>query len=144
MPLKLTRRLKPVALAACCVTIGTLSSCGGARPSEPATSASIALRAGTPQATLPGLTLLLTAVVNDSRCPEDVSCAVAGDADVNLSVPGDSLSLPPFITLHTTSEPRAANLHEFEVRLDSLTPRPNTQRTIEQSEYRAFVTVKRR
>jgi hypothetical protein len=86
----------------------------------------------------------LISVSNESRCPTGVQCVWQGDAEVKLGVSSDTLDLTAPITLHTGIEPRSAEARGYIIRLDSLKPYPNANTPIQQSDYRAFVSVTRK
>jgi hypothetical protein len=133
-----------LALAAC----GANDVTSPARaPEAPALSRSVDL--GEPfelgvgeSATVKGenLTVTFDGVSADSRCPIDVSCIWAGDAevDVTISKPGYS---PLSTTLHTTLTPQSVSYNGYTVTLNDLDPDPVSTSTIDPDDYVATFTV---
>jgi hypothetical protein len=82
----------------------------------------------------------LVMVENDSRCPIDVQCVTAGDAEAVLAIRAAGSDVAQH-RLHTNREPRAVEVGGYRVRLDSLTPYPRSSVRIDPTSYRAYVTV---
>jgi hypothetical protein len=82
-------------------------------------------------------------VVEDSRCPTDVSCIQAGDAIIGITViqkPGPTTSYQ----LHTaTAGSRSAVHGDLTIALEDLNPRPISSRAIRPGEYRATLRASR-
>ena len=86
------------------------------------------------------LTLVLTAVSEDSRCPTDVECIWEGNAAVHISISGlDGRPTP--LALNTALEPQASEWNAIRVTLLGLTPSPRSDRTIEPEQYVARVRL---
>lgn len=81
-------------------------------------------------------------VVNDSRCPVDVTCVWSGNAEVELSV-GPVLGEAPLypLTLNTDVDPREANAWGVHVALVDLEPKPRSSDRIDPRAYVATLTV---
>jgi hypothetical protein len=81
-------------------------------------------------------------VSGDSRCPADAICVWIGDAVVELRVfEGTDAS---DYQLHTIDVPRAAIAHrDLRIMLVQLQPYPFSNRTIQPSDYRATLEVRR-
>ena len=86
------------------------------------------------------LTLVLTAVSEDSRCPTDVECLWEGNAAVHVSISTHEGSPTP-LTLNTALEPRISEWNAVQVTLLGLTPTPRSDRTIELEQYVARVRL---
>lgn len=74
-------------------------------------------------AVVDGVQITFVRVGQDSRCPPDVQCIWAGDAEVKLSVAGDD------VTLHThggTQYPKSARVAGRTITLRDLTRSPYT------------------
>jgi hypothetical protein len=84
-----------------------------------------------------GVRLTFLEVVNDSRCPVDVVCVTAGDAEVRLSVVGEGEDRT--VSLHITEEPRSATIGAVRLELTGLVPSPRSTVTIRPQEYRATI-----
>ena len=82
-------------------------------------------------------------VVNDSRCPVDVTCVWEGNAEIELEIRrtgGDAKR----IRLNTHSSfPQQIVVDGITVRLVGLTPHPDTRVTIDPKEYVARLVVTR-
>ena len=87
-----------------------------------------------------GLTVRFDTVLTDSRCPSDVSCVWAGDAEVQvtLSKPGFA---PLTTVLHTTLTPQSVAYNGYTVTLNGLAPYPVSTSTINPASYVATFTV---
>ncbi|MDA0815776.1 MAG: hypothetical protein O2924_04305 [Chloroflexi bacterium] len=75
-------------------------------------------------------------IVEDSRCPTDVSCIWQGRAVVEVEVAGESV-LVTFIGGDSVSEPAAGYL----VAVDDVQPYPRASQPTEQDDYVVTVTV---
>jgi hypothetical protein len=84
-----------------------------------------------------GVRVTLLEVVNDSRCPVDVVCVTAGDAEVRLSVVGEGEDRT--VSLHVMQEPRSVTIGAVRLELTGLTPSPRSTVTIPPAEYRARI-----
>lgn len=81
-------------------------------------------------------------VTNDSRCPADVLCIQGGDAIVHVRVleGGGTANYE----LHTGDARQSVAVHrDFTIRLVRLEPYPFSSRTIDPSDYRATLLVRR-
>jgi hypothetical protein len=96
------------------------------------------LAPGTPvQLSGTGVRVTFLEVVNDSRCPVDVVCVTAGDAEVRLSVAGEGEDRT--VSLHTMQEPRSSTIGAVRLELTGLTPSPRSTVTVPAQEYRARI-----
>jgi hypothetical protein len=84
-----------------------------------------------------GVRVTLLEVVNDSRCPVDVVCVTAGDAEVRLSVVGEGEDRT--VSLHVMQEPRSITVGAVRLELTGLAPSPRSTVTIPPAEYRARI-----
>ena len=114
-------------------------------PAEPLSPTAVVLQPGVniaiPQA---GLGIQLVRVDNESRCPSNVTCVWAGNAEVVVAIgpfPGCETCSIATQVLNTNIEPRSRVVNGYRVMLDSLTPYPVAPSTIPQASYRAYVTV---
>jgi hypothetical protein len=87
-----------------------------------------------------GLTVRFERVTNDSRCPADVVCIVAGNAVVAVTVaregrPAEALSL------RTEAAQSRAELGDWALSLTKVEPYPSTDRTIAPGDYQATFRV---
>lgn len=74
------------------------------------------------------------AVLEDSRCPQDVVCVWAGNAAIEIGLTDDAEATHA-IALNTGIEPRATEWNELRVTLLSVTPVPREGETIPAREY---------
>jgi hypothetical protein len=89
------------------------------------------------------LTLSVTGVPADSRCPTDVQCVWAGDGAVAIAYSlGEGPSNPD--TLHTSLDPRSARFGAYAITLLDLTPYPGSPGAIAVDAYAARLRVERR
>jgi len=90
-----------------------------------------------------GVTLTLTDVRDDSRCPVDVSCVWAGDATVVLAVTPDGGQVRE-VVLHLANETaRAAEVAGVRIQFAALYPERQATATIRRDEYRATLSLSR-
>lgn len=89
-----------------------------------------------------GIGVLFVGVTGDSRCPADALCIQGGDAIVHVRVlDAGNLSL---YELHTGDSRRASVVHDsLRIELLELQPYPFSSRTIDPSDYRATLIVRR-
>ena len=131
-----------------------LAACsGGSVPPEPtrpdpstalATPAELRLRVGGSVQVRGGtspLTVTFRDVAGDSRCPIDVQCPWAGDAEIDVQLSRDGRSATA--TLHTTTEPKQVEYEGFVVRLVSVEPSTRAGVEIPKSEYQVVLRVTR-
>ena len=86
------------------------------------------------------ITLVIDSVANDSRCPSDVTCVHAGDAEVRLRVRDGSETLH---TVHALTEPRSASFSGYTIALVELSPTPRSTVRTPQEAYRARLRLSR-
>jgi hypothetical protein len=123
-----------------------LTACAGRTPVGPQVSASLddsfVLHVGE-QVTFgnESLRLFFDEVVEDSRCPLQVTCVWEGNARLALRAQkGDSSAL---VDLNTRLEPRAATVLGFEIVLERLEPEKIGENRIPQERYAAYLRVSR-
>jgi hypothetical protein len=80
------------------------------------------------------MTIAFLAVRNDSRCPVDVVCVWAGNAEVEIGV---ALGMGPTVPylLNTGLDPRSANLGAYQLTLVELRPAPVSTASIPPEQY---------
>jgi hypothetical protein len=93
-------------------------------------------------------TLTFIDVVDDSRCPEQVVCVSAGNAQIAVTAAGTTIAKPVIAVvtkqfLNTNVEPRSLKVSGATVTLDSLTPHRITTDYILHSSYTAYFTITR-
>ena len=90
-----------------------------------------------------GLRLAFEAVLEDSRCPVEVTCVWAGDAVVAIAVDGTGGDTKT-LELHTNSDFGTESITDgYRVRLIELSPLPREGSTIEVDRYQATLVVRR-
>ena len=88
------------------------------------------------------LALKFVGVGQDSRCPSNVNCVWAGDAEIALELVQDKCTTA--LKLHTHTGPSTSNegkVGGFRVKLVKLDPYPHTERKISPSDYVATLLV---
>ena len=114
------------------VVVALLFACGGS-PTSPSANSDLMLRLGETQEA-GDLRITFAEVVTDSRCPPDVVCVWAGDAEVVLRVRDGNRQGE--VRLHThggSNFPRSATFAGYEFTLENLGLKP---------EYRGHFSVK--
>lgn len=87
-------------------------------------------------------TVQFVGVTGDSRCPANAICIWLGDATVHLRIFGGRA--PSDYELHTGDSQRRSVLHrDLRIELIQLQPYPFSSRTIDPSDYRATMLVRR-
>ena len=87
------------------------------------------------------LTLRFDAVVSDSRCPSDVVCIRAGEAEVRLIVTRNGLETPLILVEEgLTSGLNVVDYNDYAIEFE-LTPYPVSTRVLEESDYRLELKV---
>ena len=84
-----------------------------------------------------GVRVTFLEVANDSRCPVDVVCVTAGDAEVRFSVVGEGEDRT--VALHVMGEPRSVTIGAVRLELTGLMPSPRSTVTISPRDYRATI-----
>lgn len=84
-----------------------------------------------------GIDLTMIDVKSDSRCPADVMCVWAGDAEVRLRARGGERDTT--VSLHTTQEPRTVTVGTVRLELTSLAPPNQAGSPTPPSAYRARI-----
>jgi hypothetical protein len=87
------------------------------------------------------LRLTFRAVEGDSRCPTDVVCVWAGDAEIALKI--EQAGKAAVAALHTTLEPKKTEWDGYTVALVGLTPDRKSNAAITTGDYRAEIVVTR-
>lgn len=84
------------------------------------------------------LTLTFLEAANDSRCPSDVVCVWAGNAETRFRLEGQGSDTT--LMLNTTTEPREAVARGVRITLAGLEPGRTSTTTVPPASYRAKVT----
>lgn len=91
-----------------------------------------------------GVKIRFNEVANDSRCPSDVVCVWAGDAEARFTVGVncDACRAPEYLlSLHTTLEPKSGEAMGYRVILLRVLPEPRSTSVILPGAYSAWVRV---
>ena len=86
------------------------------------------------------LTVHFDVVVSDSRCPSNVTCVWAGDAEVQVTISKPGFA-PLTTVLHTNLTPQSVAYNGYTVTLNDLAPYPVSTSPINPSSYVATFTV---
>jgi hypothetical protein len=87
------------------------------------------------------LSITLEDVVDDSRCPKDVTCVWAGDVAVRVRIDGGKA--PAHVaTLHLNTREKETVYDDRRVTLVAVTPYPESTQKIDPAAYRATVRVR--
>jgi hypothetical protein len=84
-------------------------------------------------------TVTFESVPQDSRCPANVTCVWAGNAEIRLTV--RSADRDSSVGLNTTVEPHAATVGALRIELKALSPEPHAGTPIPSGAYRARLVV---
>lgn len=82
-------------------------------------------------------------VVEDSRCPSDVNCIHAGNAQIRLRI-SKSGRQPKIVDLNSNLPSQTATFEGYEIKLKSLTPEPRSNIRINRSGYKAALTISKK
>jgi len=88
------------------------------------------------------LSVILLSVRNDSRCPIDVVCVWAGNAEVEIGVAFGMGPTRPYV-LNTTLDPRSVDLGLYRITLTGLKPDPVSTSPIPPERYVATFHLQR-
>ncbi|WLE96681.1 MAG: hypothetical protein QTN59_18605 [Candidatus Electrothrix communis] len=85
------------------------------------------------------LTIRLTSVLEDSRCPTDVQCAWEGNSEIMLELSGGDLET---VHLNTGAQfPRTEVYNGYTITLQELKPYPTEGTSIGENEYTAVLSI---
>ena len=84
------------------------------------------------------------AVVRDSRCPEDVACVWAGNAEVLIEAEAGGSPAGVKLNTHGGAEyPQEGRHQQYSLRLVALRPHPRTDRAIRARDYAATLLIRK-
>ena len=86
-----------------------------------------------------GLSVAFRRVLEDTRCPVEVFCVVAGNGSVELQLFGSAQQNS--IVLNTTTTPQTWTDGIYEIRLIDLEPARKDQQVVKPEDYRARLIV---
>lgn len=118
-----------------------------APPTAPATiraepGAVFTLAVGQEAAVGDSLRIRFVGVAADSRCPIDVQCVWAGDAQLRLLIRQRS-GAERQVELHTALDPRATSAGGYTLSVQGLLPEPRANRPTDPAQYRLDVLLTR-
>ena len=88
-----------------------------------------------------GIKIKFLDVIEDSRCPKGQTCIWAGNAKVQVQVfAGRRAST---FEINSSLSPQTATIGGYEIRLESLDPRPDTARRPDKGRYVAVFAVRK-
>jgi len=87
-----------------------------------------------------GLLVGFRGVASDSRCPTDVQCVWAGDAEARVPVTVGNADWTTLV-LHTTLDPHSATFRTYKITLVELKPSPRSTQKIGSNDYVATLRV---
>ncbi len=83
----------------------------------------------------------LDSVLHDSRCPEDVICIWAGNAQGRFNIIAEGRFRHQIILNTTLPMQQDTTLHGMNYKLMSLSPEPNTKKPIDYTKYKAKLLI---
>src|SRR5262249_45399476 len=87
-----------------------------------------------------GLAVKFVSVLEDGRCPEDVTCVWAGNAKIKVRLSKQNLE-PCAVDLKTTVKPKISSYSNYEINLVALKPSRKSDKDIQQDQYIATLIV---
>ncbi len=82
--------------------------------------------------------LIFKDVTEDSRCPEDVTCIWAGNASLQFFTKNTAS------IINTYSEPHSFETNGYNIKLISLSPYPNSKKSIKKEDYTVTLVLTER
>ena len=87
-----------------------------------------------------GLAVAFESVLEDGRCPEDVTCAWSGNAKIRLRSSKEKQT-PAAVEVNTDVKPRSSSYLDYQIKLVELKPSRKSDKVIQPNEYKATVIV---
>jgi hypothetical protein len=87
-----------------------------------------------------GLAVVFESVLEDGRCPEDVTCVWSGNAKIKLRL-SKQKQTPGAINLNTDVKPKSSSYLDYEIRLVALKPLPKKDKPVQTNEYKATLII---
>ncbi|HCW06783.1 MAG TPA: hypothetical protein DGG95_05395 [Cytophagales bacterium] len=123
-----------------CSIIFTLILSGCVYDSIPRSPNTIVLTQGVIYSIKPGLLIKLDSVLEDSRCPSNALCVSAGNAAVRFAF-FDGEFWFTFVLNTFPMLQSEITMYGYRIKLVSLSPYPNTNVVIKQSDYKAELLI---
>jgi hypothetical protein len=87
-----------------------------------------------------GLDVVFESVLEDGRCPEDVTCVWSGNAKIKVRL-SKQKQTPGAINLNTDVRPKSSSYLDYEIRLVALKPLPKKDKPVQTNEYKATLII---
>jgi len=87
-----------------------------------------------------GLAVVFESVLEDGRCPEDVTCVWSGNAKIKVRL-SKQKQKPGAINLNTDVKPMSSSYLGYEIRLVALKPLPKKDKPVQSNEYKATLII---
>jgi hypothetical protein len=87
-----------------------------------------------------GLAVVFESVLEDGRCPEDVTCVWSGNAKIKLRL-SKQKQKPGAINLNTDVKPKSSSYLDYVIRLVALKPLPKKDKPVQANEYKATLII---
>jgi hypothetical protein len=87
-----------------------------------------------------GLAVVFESVLEDGRCPEDVTCVWSGNAKIKVRL-SKQKQTPGAIKLNTDVKPKSSSYLNYEIRLVALKPFPKKDKPVQTNEYKATLII---
>jgi hypothetical protein len=87
-----------------------------------------------------GLAVVFESVIEDGRCPEDVTCVWSGNAKIKVRLSKQKRT-PGVINLNTDVKPKSSSYLDYEIRLVALKPLPKKDKPVQRNEYKATLII---
>lgn len=122
-----------IAMLLCCQNMDT--------PIAPTLGEEIEIKFGE-QVTIPseGIRVAFSALLGDSRCPADVTCVWAGNAEVTVQLNDEGIDLN---TNPGPERPTQGTISGYTIELVALDPYPESERSTEEEDYVATLLITR-
>jgi hypothetical protein len=86
------------------------------------------------------MTVVFESVLEDSRCPVDVTCVWSGNAKIRLRS-SKQKQAPAAVEVNTDLKPKSSSYLGYEIKLVALKPSRNSEKSIQPNEYTATLIV---
>ena len=87
-----------------------------------------------------GLAVVFESVLEDGRCPEDVTCVWSGNAKIKVRL-SKQKQTPGAINLNTDVKPKSSSYLNYEIKLVALKPLPKKDMPVQKNEYKATLII---
>jgi hypothetical protein len=87
-----------------------------------------------------GLAVVFESVIEDGRCPEEVTCVWSGNAKIKVRL-SKQKQTPGAINLNTDVKPKSSSYLDYEIGLVALKPLPKKDKPVQTNEYKATLII---